>query len=143
MKNSNSLKNLEVLMTCPVCFEEYSSRHPPVALSCGHTFCKLCVLRLPRGSRFLKCPLDSKKTKDFSLATTKDYLALISEARESYGFSDSFLLRFNASTQCPAQFSPVVPQIAAAKQRILSLESYISLMDSYRFCVYQSNSLHN
>ncbi|CAG9331677.1 unnamed protein product [Blepharisma stoltei] len=46
---------METLTTCPVCYSRYTHNdHLPLILSCGHTFCKICV------SQISKCPLCRK-----------------------------------------------------------------------------------
>ena len=46
---------MESITTCSICYSKYSQNsHIPLVLTCGHTFCKECVLRVS------KCPLCRK-----------------------------------------------------------------------------------
>ncbi|XP_037784569.1 RING finger protein 227-like, partial [Penaeus monodon] len=46
------------VITCTLCEEPYDlGDHEPVALpACGHTFCRLCLRKMKRGSAVLRCP---------------------------------------------------------------------------------------
>lgn len=57
---------VESLTYCSVCFEEYDQEErTPLMLSCGHTFCKNCLILLPEP---LRCPhcrcLESRPLKE-------------------------------------------------------------------------------
>ncbi|CAG9329206.1 unnamed protein product [Blepharisma stoltei] len=42
---------------CPVCMERFNeSRHSPLLLGCGHTFCRDCLCSLHKTKQQLKCP---------------------------------------------------------------------------------------
>lgn len=42
---------------CPVCMERFNdSRHSPLILACGHTFCRDCLCSLHKNKQQLKCP---------------------------------------------------------------------------------------
>ena len=42
---------METVTSCPVCYGRYTKERLPLVLGCGHTFCKVCVGKVPR------CPL--------------------------------------------------------------------------------------
>lgn len=43
-----------VMLTCPICFEQLSSRMKPMSTRCGHIFCAQCLQRAIKGTH--KCP---------------------------------------------------------------------------------------
>ncbi|XP_076683464.1 uncharacterized protein LOC143376721 [Andrena cerasifolii] len=58
--NESTAGNLHVL-TCPICYEELSSKLKPMSTRCGHIFCSHCLEQIMRTSR--KCPTCQRAIK--------------------------------------------------------------------------------
>eukprot|EP00923_Selenidium_pygospionis_P023779 GHVN01041396.1.p1 GENE.GHVN01041396.1~~GHVN01041396.1.p1 ORF type:complete len:157 (+),score=7.14 GHVN01041396.1:555-1025(+) len=77
-------------MECTVCFETYtiSGDRAPRVLHCGHTFCTLCVKKLPESGR-LSCPTCRISTTTAQVQPNYAILNLLSEnaiARQERSF---------------------------------------------------------
>lgn len=46
-------------MSCPICFNNYNKDYIPIILTCGHTFCKVCIKKLNK----IICPICRKLHK--------------------------------------------------------------------------------
>lgn len=53
---------MDVDITCPNCSKEYLDNNPPRLLSCGHTYCHLCLVSLSEANQkeSLICPEDQQ-----------------------------------------------------------------------------------
>ena len=58
--NDSTAGNMLVL-TCPICYEELSSKLKPMSTRCGHIFCTCCLEQIMRSSR--KCPTCQRPIK--------------------------------------------------------------------------------
>lgn len=45
-----------VVLTCPICYEQLSSKMKPMSTPCGHIFCTKCITLALRVSKSKKCP---------------------------------------------------------------------------------------
>ena len=55
------------LAECPICFERFNrTEKMPKILSCGHTFCKSCLIKQKQKFNQLSCPVcrESQKIND-------------------------------------------------------------------------------
>lgn len=67
-----SSKQGSSIVSCPVCFNDYSKNHSPLVLpSCGHTTCEACLRQIANYSSFIKCPvcrtLNFKEVEDLPI----------------------------------------------------------------------------
>lgn len=60
-------------MECQICFETFDSKNfvPKMLISCGHSFCKICLERLINKKSTVQCPICRESTK---IQNTKDSL---------------------------------------------------------------------
>ena len=55
MSSKNQISQWTEFLSCPICCNVFSeSTHRPISLSCGHTICKTCLIKLQQK----KCPFD-------------------------------------------------------------------------------------
>ncbi|OMJ72053.1 hypothetical protein SteCoe_29584 [Stentor coeruleus] len=68
---------MESVIECIVCLEHYNSFEKlPLILTCGHTLCKECILRMNSGCLSIKCPIDRKIETKNSKQLTVNYAIL-------------------------------------------------------------------
>ena len=83
IKNKTDWKYaLENLVSCPICFEEYSRTYMPVTLQCGHSICRECVRKLKKSKDFIRCPIDKLNRKLGALPMYSDFLELVENIPE-------------------------------------------------------------
>ena len=86
---------IEDALTCLICLEHYNSKsHLPISLSCGHTYCRSCLLSIHQSKGQINCPSDRKpEPVPFGqLSTNYSLLSLIEVLR---GNSDSLHLELS------------------------------------------------
>ena len=105
-------------IVCDICFEEYNdTNHLPVQLSCGHTFCKCCLIDLKSRNSILECPHDrTAETREIS-SIPRNYLVLdmISQFQD---FNKSQSLPKNISQQAPFDRSTLELKIEEVSKNI-------------------------
>ena len=68
---------MESIIECIVCLESYNSLNKlPLILSCGHTLCKECVMKINYNSQSIKCPIDRKIEPKATKQLTINYAIL-------------------------------------------------------------------
>ena len=76
-KTAKRAKTSEYLTKCSECDEDYSQKHPPITLPCGHNICRPCTVSLRRRSGMIKCPVDSVTKKASDSQINIDFLDFI------------------------------------------------------------------
>ena len=76
-------KNLEKILSCPICFEIYDdSNRTPITLKCGHYLCKECTFKLFKDERLLccmcKCITKKQHFNDFKADYSKVFKDILS-----------------------------------------------------------------
>ena len=68
---------MESIIECIVCLEPYNSFDKvPLILTCGHTLCKECVVKINSNSADIKCPIDRKVEPKATKQLTVNYAIL-------------------------------------------------------------------
>ncbi|XP_003704871.1 uncharacterized protein LOC100882704 [Megachile rotundata] len=58
---NDSTQGNTIMLTCPICFEQLSSKMKPMSTRCGHIFCAQCLEQALRASK--KCPTCKRAVK--------------------------------------------------------------------------------
>lgn len=80
---------MEEYLTCCICYEEYSNNRIPLVLSCGHTFCTVCISNFLSQTSQISCPFDRKvDSRPLSLINKNvSLLQIIEHSQENSEFS--------------------------------------------------------
>lgn len=69
---------------CTICYEEYDIKRMPCTLSCGHTFCFQCIMKLISSNFTLLCPMDKKTLKIQVISGNLSFMNLINKIKCYY-----------------------------------------------------------
>jgi RING-type zinc-finger len=68
---------MEIVIECIICKESYNSLEKlPLILTCGHTLCKECLVKMNPNSLAIKCPIDRKIESKSAKQLTVNYAIL-------------------------------------------------------------------
>lgn len=92
---------MESLLECIICKEPYNQNNRvPIILTCGHTFCKVCVHKMAQHTQYIRCPIDRKfEARDLSSLNINYAIVQIQE------FERTGIL---AKERCKAHEFPIV-----------------------------------
>lgn len=127
------MRELETLLRCAVCFEEYSRRYPPVTLQCGHTFCGECIHKLKKRKVFVRCPVDNINNKLTVQCVNYDFLEYYENTQDALKLPKKRPPVQERQAQC--DFSDIQriweERYKAVKGSIYELENYIQNLAMY------------
>ena len=83
MAESRIPEELQALLECKICFEEYTLGRMPCTLQCGHSLCFQCAFKLIVNS-FITCPLDKQRFRVDAVSGNKSYMNLIGAVKQHY-----------------------------------------------------------
>lgn len=86
----NSIKlSISTILKCPICYEEFSKKHEPMIIPCGHTICVNCVVQIIK--------LSEEEYESYSNSSRED------EYENFFNSEDSSFSRSNDSNENSAQ----------------------------------------
>ncbi|OMJ80333.1 hypothetical protein SteCoe_19431 [Stentor coeruleus] len=84
MAEKNIPVELKQSFDCTICFEKYNIKRLPCTLSCGHTFCFQCIMKLISSNFTLLCPMDKKTLKIQVISGNLSFMNLINKIKSFY-----------------------------------------------------------
>ena len=74
---------IQKLLECGICFEEYRKDLMPCTLPCGHSICFACVFKLQKDSKIV-CPMDKRSMRIAGVSGNKSLMNLIGTLKSFY-----------------------------------------------------------